>query len=236
MGYVRTTAELRTDVGSRINSMRDKAIEAAGIVGNNVSAESPAYAMIKTQLEKTAWSLAPQLRADFPDAWLHTPTRVRAMFAKEPASGHAHRHSRSDRYLRLEFSTPDSAPLKLPTRTASFVEEIIVEREGLSAEVMQWVDQADTRNQQREEITTQYGNMRTKIDAFLDSVSSLNAALKIMPELELYVPEKYLSRWRKAAAPKQAPAKPEIPDGLDRESLASIGIAHRITTANDDNS
>jgi len=212
--------------------MRDKAIEAAGITGNEVTAESPVYAVMKKQVEATAWKLAPELRQSFPESWMHKSTRARVLLAKggqvDPQSG------KYDRYISISISTPDSAPLKLPTRAGSYIDEIYVEREDMSEEILLWVDQADARSRKRAAITSQYIDIRQKVDAFLDSVSSLNAALKAMPELELYVPEKYLSRWREATAPKQAPAKPKIPDGLDRESLASLGIAHRIMTSSDD--
>ena len=61
--------------------------------------------------------------------------------------------------------------------------------------------------------------------------ASLNAAIKEMPEIELYVPDQYLRKMHEAVAPRvkkeeQQSAITEL--GIDRNALAAVAIAHRV--------
>ena len=66
----------------------------------------------------------------------------------------------------------------------------------------------------------------------MDQQASLNSALKDMPEIELYIPLRYMVKIREQAEPR-ASKKANVADELniDTDALASIAIAHRMATA-----
>jgi hypothetical protein len=84
------------------------------------------------------------------------------------------------------------------------------------------------------EIESQFNTVRHQLKAFMSQHKSLNKALEEMPEIELYVPERFMERYRAKAAPR---VKPEAPTNveelnIDRDSLAAAAIAHRMSQSN----
>jgi hypothetical protein len=94
-----------------------------------------------------------------------------------------------------------------------------------------WVDKEIANQAQRRTVQQQYREVERQVIGFLRTHASLNAAIKEMPEIEMYVPAAYISKMHEAVAPrvKKEEQQSAIHDlGIDRNALAAVAIAHRV--------
>lgn len=79
------------------------------------------------------------------------------------------------------------------------------------------------------ECADKFDKIRTQINAYLDSMVSLNAALKAMPELRVYIPQNYLDTVDRVATrtPKTKKEPGEVAE-VDKGLLMAAYLQHRI--------
>ena len=222
MAYVRKTDTLVDDIRGKVRNMKDKALTA--FQSNKIEAGTPLFDAAVESAQNAAFSDAPELKGKLPDSWYKEHERVELQFFKD--NGEA--------MFKTSIDAPDHKKIRLPKilENRYYSTEVSVHYSDCTELLKTWLDEANTRNTERHVIAAQYLTIEQQLKAFMDQHASLNSAIKEMPEIEMYVPEKYISKLREATAPrtKKSAQPSNVADiGIDRDALASIAIAHRIT-------
>lgn len=224
MAYVRITEQLTVEVASTVRKMQATAQKM--YQSGTVEIGTPIYAAMREAVLAAAWSLAPHLRDQLPEEWTVKPKTLYAIF--HDANGR--------RVGAVTLSSAEGDPFAVPPQKTGFSyhREEHVEHQHIDDMVFQWFFEESEREAKRREITSQYDDVERQLLSFLKKHTSLNAALKEMPELEMYVPEVFMDKYR-APNPKRTNAKKETVDleelSIDRDQLAAVAVAHRISTA-----
>jgi hypothetical protein len=132
---------------------------------------------------------------------------------------------------RVDISAPDHDQFALPNINGGRYDyDVSVPFNEMSEDVKAYALGAGDRKAKKTEIKESYASTRMQLRLFLEQHASLNAALTTMPELELYVPEKYMAKFREKAAPRVKEKVTYAEDlGIDVDVLAANAIAHRLT-------
>jgi hypothetical protein len=218
MAYVRKTQTLMSEVAQRIKTMR--ANELKVVAEDKIEIGSPEHASFRTAVDTALWADAPHLKDPMPEKWCTLTTEIRFSFPESVNS------------MRMTLNVPDTQRLKLPPTISSY-HTVQLKQEHLDDVILAWVSQADARAAQRRLIGDKYDTLEHQVVGFIDRFPSLNAALKEMPELEFYIPTQYLEKVHEPTEPRERVKKETVQDemNIDVEALASMAIAHRITTA-----
>ena len=222
MAYVRKTDTLVNDIRWKIRRMSDKAIEAAGT--DKLETGSPIHQELVETVLTAAWSDAPDLRGKLPDAWLNKYKRFDVVF----------KHPDGTKVEAALFPSVDR--FRIPGGDNTYLQRTItVEASHCTPEALAWVQASSERKANREKIKSQFQTIEYQLMEYMDLHASLNTAIKDMPELEMYVPEIYLDKFRAPSEPRKAKAKKvnsasEL--NIDVNALTSAAIAHRITSTN----
>ena len=222
MAYVRKTDMLVEDIKGRVRSMKDKALTA--YQSNSIESGTPTYDAAVESAQNAAFRDAPELKGKLPPSWYKEHERVEKQFKTDTG----------EKMFSTNLNAPDHRKIKLPKVFDSryYAVEVDVRYSDCTDALRTWLDDANNRNTKRGEIAEQYRTIEEQLKAFMGEHASLNSAIKEMPEIEMYVPEKYLAKLREATAPRtKKAAQPSNVEtiGIDRDALASIAIAHRIT-------
>ena len=222
MAYVRVTEKLIDSVGSKVMHMCEKA------VNMHAHPDKSYGTAIHSEVEKAvlaqAWSARPELFGEIPDEWCHFSSRLSAEIISQDGKNRA----------AFEVSTPDASPLKLPCKPSVYYHDSIVVRyEHQSDMVRAWLEGQFSRAQEVEDTREQFRLVQRQITNFLRTQASLNAALKEMPELELYVPDEFMVKVRAATERRANTSTDDRPPAVevDRDQLAALAVAHRIAMA-----
>jgi hypothetical protein len=222
MAYVRRTDKLMSDICSKIYTMCRKAQSA--YASGNVEVGHPVHEEMKTAALAQAWELNPSLRNSMPKEWCYYTRQINLHFLDD-----------ADRVVfRTTIQVPVGAELRLPCKTTgSYIDTLDVEAKYQSDTLREWIAAEDERKRESLEIQRQYDEVLRQIKAFMSTKTSLNAALKEMPELELYVPDEYMQKFHEPTATRAnksaAQTQPDVE--IDRNQIAALGVAHRIATA-----
>ena len=222
MAYVRKTDTLVSDIFSKLSDMSVHAQNAVK-QPNRVECDTPIYHSIFKAIEDAAWALNPKLKDVTPDEWKYKAYRTIVAFESKDAGT----------IKKLDFVADDKVPLALPIAPRAlsrYNDSITVPEKYWDTAVTSWFEQMAACDAKIEEIKEQYASVRGQLKSYLKTKSSLNVALKDMPELELYVPASYMERINEVTAPRVKAVVEEADEVIvDREQLASLGIAHRLT-------
>jgi len=222
MAYVRITERLKDGIRDIIQRMRAKAEEMHGAC--DISYGTALFQELEAALLSQAWCERPDLQDQMPDKWCHFTSRLTAELDNE--SG---RKTKS-----VELDIPGDQKIKLPCKPNVFYHDNVrIAYEHQSDALRQWVAEEDDRLEAIRATRAQYNTVQIQIVAFLQTKTSLNAALKEMPELELYVPDEFMQKFHEATerrADKSAEDQPPAVE-VDRDQLAALGVAHRMATA-----
>ena len=220
MAYVRKTEALIDDVVRRIRNMAAKAL---GVYeSKSIEIDTAEYAAACEAIHTAAYRDAPQLRGNLPESWLFKTERINLSIKNRSSLCTARVYLDAPEHRKFEV------PLHLKDNWSVDVEVYDDECTGALA---MWVQAHTTKTEQRSTIETQYREVERQVIGFLRTHASLNAAIKEMPEIELYVPDQYLRKMHEAVAPRvkkeeQQSAITEL--GIDRNALAAVAIAHRV--------
>ena len=222
MAYVRKTDTLVEDIKGNVRNMKAKALTA--FQSNSIEYGTPLFDAAVESAQNAAFRDAPELKGKLPDSWYKEHERVELQFKKDDGMP----------LFNTIIDAPDHKKIRLPKVLDNryYAVEINVRYSDCTELLKNWLDEARTRNTERGVIAEQYRTIEEQLKAFMDQHASLNSAVKEMPEIEMYVPEKYISKLREATAPrtKKSAQPSNVADiGIDRDALASIAIAHRIT-------
>jgi|TARA_R110002124_G_scaffold138488_1_gene301966 hypothetical protein len=222
MAYVRKTETLIDDVVRRIRNMAAKAL---GVYeSKSIEIDTAEYAAACEAIHTAAYRDAPQLRGNLPESWLFKTERINLRIKD---------HS-GNTIARAGLDAPEHRKFEVPAHKAkanSWSVDVDVYADECTGALAMWVQAHTTKTEQRSTIETQYREVERQVIGFLRTHASLNAAIKEMPEIELYVPDQYLRKMHEAVAPRvkkeeQQSAITEL--GIDRNALAAVAIAHRV--------
>ena len=223
MAYVRKTDTLVRDIRWKIRRMSTAALNNASTTDKLETGSSIHQELVETALT-AAWSDAPELRGKLPDAWLNKFKSFDVVFKQQDgASICVPLYPSVDR-----FRIPGGD-------TNNKFARIAVEASHCTPDALAWVQASSERKANQEKIKSQFQTIEYQLMEYMDLHASLNTALKDMPELEMYVPEIYLDKFRAPSEPRAAKVKKvnsasEL--NIDVNALASAAIAHRITSTN----
>jgi len=223
MTYVRKTDTLVDDIKTQVRRMKDKALRA--FESNTIEYGTALFDAAREAVVVAAFRDAPELRGKVPSSWYKDHARVEMQFVTEDG----------DCLFKTNIETPSPDPIQLPAivDTRYYGAEVNVRRSDCPELLKTWLDAANSRNDDRGTVTEQYYLVEEQLIAFMGQHASLNSAIKEMPEIELYVPEAYMTKLRTAVEPRTKKSKSTAVEdlGIDRSVLTSIAIAHRITNA-----
>ena len=184
---------------------------------------TPIHKSIFKAVEDAAWALKPELKDQMPEHWKYKSERLDVTFTSKDEAV----------IKRLDFTTSSEIPLMLPTMPLSvsrYNANLVVPEKYWDSVVTSWLENLAACDAKESEIQDQYNSVYNQIRAYLKTKTSLNVALKDMPELELYVPAQYMAKINEANAPRAKAVVEEVDEVVvNREQLASLGIAHRMT-------
>ncbi len=223
MAYVRKTDLMIADVEQNLHAMRAKAI--APYQGKRtVNMYSPIYKSLYAAVETAIWSDAPDLRGKLPAKWL---AKYDAIHVKYEYDG----DTNGSKYMQIETTPEDK--FKVPkTDGRSYHPDVTLKREHMDETLYAWLKEEKSRDAKYQEIDSKFEVVRDQVLRFLRNHASLNAAITAMPEIELYIPERYLAKMRAPSAPRGKKAStPTTVENMqiDVNTLTSVAIAHRVT-------
>ena len=214
MAYVRKTETMIADVASNIRDMRNKALQP--FAKADIQAGTTLHEAALKSAGNVIWKPAPHLRGKLPDEFMKefSVLALSSAFGGEKVKTH----------LRGEFLFPPFSNDYLPTVT--FLSEADMEPEFLS-----YQGESAARSEKHTKVVEQFATVERQVRNFLEHHSSLNAAIKSMPEIELYIPDCYLSKLRAPTPPREKVAKPSVVETLeiDVNALTATAIASRVT-------
>lgn len=215
MAYVRKTQTLINDVVENIDTMRGKELERYPVSRTMVEDSE------RSCVERQFWKEAPDLFGTLPAKWCEDSDVVKL------------RVLTSDGQHTIEFSAQSGKKFLLPPdmrvwnpTTECALSDLDVP--SLNARVCDVIVNKD----KRKEITDRFSEIRNQLRTLLEQHSSLNTALKTLPELALYVPPRYIDkvnekevRQRNTATSTTNPVE-ELE--IDVDALVATAIASRM--------
>ena len=111
--------------------------------------------------------------------------------------------------------------------------DVYINYADLSGASLDWADALASDHAKRSEIRDQFLVVESQLGTFMRNHASLNAALTEMPELEMYVPAKYMAKVHMKSEPRTKAERPtNVQDlNIDVNALAAAAITHRMVTA-----
>jgi hypothetical protein len=209
------------DTVRNIRLMGDKALEM--YKENSIEIDTAEFSAACEAIQTAAYRDAPTLRGNLPQAWLFKTDRIRLKVTSRAEHG-----TKVSTYL----SVPEHRQFELPLHMKeSYRTDVEVYDDECPGALAAWVQARSTNKEQRRTVQQQYREVERQVIGFLRTHASLNAAIKEMPEIALYVPDQYINKMHEAVAPRvkkeeQTSAVEEL--GIDRNALAAVAIAHRV--------
>ena len=211
MGTVKVTDTLRSEIRTRISTMRSKALEP--FLLGPFDETHPATNTIADEVERDMWRDATDLRGKIPDRWLRTTGRFTLVVTE------------------IDVPTVELIALcERPTPPGNGYHRhmVTLRPSKLSDAARELYDRSLVQVKKQAVVNTRFNKVEADIKALLDQCPTLNRALKLVPELEMYVPEDRMEKIRE----KRGRADTTTPQvELDRDNLVAVGVGSRITSS-----
>ncbi|MDB4725584.1 hypothetical protein OAF44_03585 [Akkermansiaceae bacterium] len=222
MAYVRKTDTLVNDIIGRVQYMSRTAQQPYQT--DTLEVGTPEYNDMRNAVVDRTWAAAPDLKGKLPDDWCGTPRRVDVHL----------RDTNGWTVARFGIENTVANPIRLSPEYSSNYPDVYVSTADLTGAAQTWVDEMADRVEKRNAVREQFKAVENQLSAFMQHHASLNAMLTEMPEFEMYVPEKYMTKVRAKSAPRAKVERPTIVQDLniDVDALAAAAITHRMVTAN----
>ena len=225
MAYVRKTDTLVQDIKRKVREMKQSALNTYDHPNPEIG--TPLYKTMKDDIIKAAYASAPELLGKLPDDMLKKCESVSAQFYNETETKEAN--------VDFHSASHDRFFIPYSRNNRSYFPSVSIKIEQCSPETQAWVAEELSLNKKRAEAVSKFEDIEYQIVNYMDQHASLNTAVKDMPELELYVPSHYVTKLHAANEPRTAKKqKVNTAEALDIDVnvLASVAIAHRITSSN----
>ena len=222
MAYVRKTDTLVDAIRNKVRTMSNTAQES--YANDTLKIGTPVYDAIRKAVVDKTWEAAPNTQGTLPDEWCGTPRRVDVHL----------NNSDGNRMKSFIVEANEVDPIVLsPQYATDSYPDVYINYADLSGASRDWADALAADHAKRTEIRDQFILVESQLVNFMDQHASLNAALTEMPELEMYVPDKYVAKVRAKSEPRAKAERPTNVQALniDVDALAAAAITHRMVTA-----
>ena len=222
MAYVRKTDTLVDAIRNKVRTMSNTAQES--YANDTLKIGTPVYDAIRKAVVDKTWEAAPNTQGTLPDEWCGTPRRVDVHL----------NNSDGNRMKSFIVEANEVDPIVLsPQYATDSYPDVYINYADLSGASRDWADALAADHAKRTEIRDQFILVEAQLVNFMDQHASLNAALTEMPELEMYVPDKYVAKVRAKSEPRAKVERPtNVHDlNIDVDALAAAAITHRMVTA-----
>jgi len=222
MAYVRKTDILIDAIKTKVRTMSATAQEQYG--SSTLEIGSSEYNDMRKSVEAKTWASAPDMQGKLPDDWCGSPRRVDVRI----------RDADADVVARCYLENTGTNPIRLsPEFKGDAYPDVTVSSSELVGSAKAWVDHLTSNTAKRLEVRNQFLTVETQLVNFMTQHASLNAALTEMPELEMYVPDRYVAKVRAKSEPRAKVERPtNVQDlNIDVDALAAAAITHRMVTA-----
>ena len=222
MAYVRKTDTLVNDIIGRVQYMSRTAQQPYQT--DTLEVGTPEYNDMRNAVVDKTWAVAPDLKGKLPDDWCGTPRRVDVIL----------RDTNDCTVARFSIENTVANPIRLSPEYGSHYPDVYVSTANLTGAAKTWVNAMAGNQEKRNAVREQFQVVENQLSAFMQQHASLNAMLTEMPEFEMYVPEKYMTKVRAKSEPRAKVERPTIVQDLniDVDALAAAAITHRMVTAN----
>ena len=220
MAYVRKTATLVDDITNHVLKMRRDAQARYDV--DNIALDPSQITELVEAAHVTAWGEAPELRRTMPPAWraVHDRADLRVYGPNNETT------------VMIKYGVQGTYNLPATKQYLRHEPAIEVGYEHLSPSIKSFVDDCAGNAEKRREIYAKFDGVRDQLIAYMGQHASLNAALTEMPQLEMYVPQKYMQRIRAASEPRAKVQHSNVVAlNIDVDALTAAAITHRIATA-----
>jgi hypothetical protein len=222
MAYVRKTDMLVNDVIEHVQAMSRAAQHP---YDDTLEVGTPEYNDMRKATVSATWKSAPELEGKLPDDWCGTPHRVNVNL----------RDTNNNSVARFGVENSTANPMRLSPEYRTSFPHVDVSVDDLTGAAKTWINEMAGKQEQRLEIIDKFKVVKDQLASFMRQHASLNAMLTEMPELEMYVPDRYMQKVRAKSAPRAKVERPTNVEDLniDVDALAAAAITHRMVTAND---
>lgn len=220
MAYVAISNQLIHDVASKIDKLKQQERNAVKEPTHEVHV-TPDDALA-TQL---IWGEHMHLRDQIPDNWKMQVPKVTLYYRVQAE------HDYNSAYYTLQatgtgFIVPRQANLSVYGMEIKFTEE--ADCPPIMAEVIEYTKQVT-------EIDSRWKKVTAQVKEFLYKCKSLNEALKLWPQLRIYIPQQYIDRMEKnsPAAKKSAEENAALQalQSIDTDFVVAAAVSARLASA-----
>jgi hypothetical protein len=223
MAYVRKTDTLQYDVINRVREMRSAAL--APYQTNKLEIGTPEYNDMRKDVVAATWKDAPDLQHKVPDTWCGEPTRADIKL----------HNSEGTRVARFSIENTSANPMRFsPAYRRQSYPDVDVYTAHLTGAAKTWADSIAGFEAKQAEVNEKFNVVEQQLKGYMQQHASLNAMITEMPEFEMYVPDKYMQKYRAKSAPRAKVERPTNVENLniDVDALAAAAITHRMVSSN----
>jgi hypothetical protein len=218
MAYVKVTDKLKDDIRSKISRMAEKQTKILG--ENNLSYEE--QKAVAADVEKFLWKDAPHLKDQMPSNWTSKAQEFYAELRNE---------NFYTAMVKVELAEEDAITLPPKAKIGKYAwDKLVLPFEFHSEQSRAAYEKLVNHKHKLAETNNKFSDIQQQVLSFISAHKSLNAALKELPEIQMYVPYEYMERVNRKVERANASAyndeveKPEV----NRELLMSAAVADRI--------
>lgn len=181
MAYVAISHGLKSDIRSKINKLREGEVNTLKVPENST---------IKMQHDEPAvlaliWGEHLHLRTQIPEAWTQDTHRITLSYRCKGE------HDSVSVHLNIEpqdgrFRVPRTNNVAYYGMDINYDDETSPPPEIMASQIAYGHELAV--------INSRWAKVQTDVSSFLDNCKSLNEALKLWPDLKIYVPDRYIEK------------------------------------------
>lgn len=175
MAYVAISGQLMDEVRGKINRMKEAELNSLPPSTDNLS-----FSYVPHDYEAMVWGEHLHLKSVIPATWMRYVEEIRGT----TEFTHNERTHKASLYVKLSTRVP--AP-PIPNASSYRAEITMPETHPDMAVVIE-------RNRQVLDITDKWSALSSKIRDFLNNCKSLNEAVKLWPDVRVYIPDSYMKR------------------------------------------
>lgn len=236
MAYVRYTDTLVREIVATVHQMSKTA--QAPYLTDSLQKSTREYDDLCLSVERVAWGKYADLKDKMPSSWVAQTKAVDVVVPVPDAVKDAHPdHEFSTLTVTLAFEGDKKFTLTPEFNTSRrYYNNPTVDftQSDVPASMVDWYTQKATKDAEREALKKKFKTIADQLKTYMESHGSLNTALRDMPQLEHYVPDHYMAKFRgpEKKREKKAPRTDVADIGIDISEITTAAVAHRFASAN----
>lgn len=213
MAYVAISGALIEDVSTKIKSMRSLEVKAIPEVSRYMKLSA-----LPEDLVQRMWGEHYHLRDVIPNEWKRQRNDLQLRVNYLSAEG-------NEQHIEVNLNFPNGN-IDCPPNAGGYYHTIIVEEDfHLVAPYVAYAKQIH-------EIDERWDKVKDQIFKFLKGCKSLNEALKLWPDVRIYVPQQYLERVERKVERATADSSAlDILKSIDTDGAVAAAVGARLASA-----